>query len=69
LGSFSPSKGNTWLWAGTENDGLWLSQDGGATWQPGGLEGRTIFNLFLDPLQPNRLVAATDVGIFETGFE
>jgi photosystem II stability/assembly factor-like uncharacterized protein len=68
LGSFSPSKGNTWLWAGTENDGLWLSQDGGATWQLGGLEGRTIFNLFLDPLQPNRLVAATNVGIFETGF-
>jgi hypothetical protein len=53
----------TWLWAGTENHGLWLSQDNGATWQFAGLAGRTVFNLFFDPLQSRRLIAATDGGI------
>ena len=52
-----------WLWAGTEGHGLWLSPDHGATWQFAGLAERTVFNLFFDPLQPRRLVAATDRGI------
>jgi photosystem II stability/assembly factor-like uncharacterized protein len=53
-----------WFWAGTEDAGLWLSQNGGSTWHFAGLPGRTIYNLFFDPLRPRRLVAATDVGIF-----
>jgi photosystem II stability/assembly factor-like uncharacterized protein len=52
-----------WLWAGTEGSGVWLSQDGGATWHFAGLAKRTIYNLLFDPLQPRRLVAATDRGI------
>jgi photosystem II stability/assembly factor-like uncharacterized protein len=59
-----------WLWVGTETAGLWLSQDSGATWHFAGLAGaeagtgRTVYNLFFDPGQLQRLVAATDLGIF-----
>ena len=64
LGLFDMSNDDTWFWAGSENDGLWLSRDSGKSWDFGGLPGRTIYNLFFDPLQPNRLIAATDRGIF-----
>jgi hypothetical protein len=53
-----------WLWAGTEGAGLWLSQDLGATWRFAGLPGHSVYNVFFDPLQSRRLVAATDRGIF-----
>jgi photosystem II stability/assembly factor-like uncharacterized protein len=53
-----------WLWAGTEKAGLWLSQDNGAMWHFAGLDGRSIYNVFFDPLVPRRLVAATDQGIY-----
>jgi ligand-binding sensor domain-containing protein len=65
LGRLTTPTGQNWLWAGTEADGLWLSNDAGHTWLFGGLAGRTVYNLLLDPLQPDRLVAATDRGIFE----
>jgi hypothetical protein len=52
-----------WLWASTEEDGLWLSPDRGATWRSGGLAGHTIYNLLLDPLQPDRVIAATERGL------
>ncbi|MCB9106737.1 MAG: hypothetical protein H6633_21205 [Anaerolineales bacterium] len=53
-----------WLWAGTEGAGLWLSQDNGDTWQFAGLPRRTVYTVMFDPLRPDRLVAATDRGIF-----
>lgn len=53
-----------WLWAGTERDGLWLSADGGETWYQAGLPGRTVTAVTIDPRRPDRLVAATDRGIF-----
>ena len=53
-----------WLWAGTEGAGLWLSQNNGDTWQFAGLPRRTVYTVLFDPLQPDRLVAATDRGIF-----
>jgi hypothetical protein len=52
------------LWAGTEGDGLWLSLDNRTTWHFAGLPGRTVYQLFFDPGQSRRLVAATDQGIF-----
>jgi photosystem II stability/assembly factor-like uncharacterized protein len=64
LGRLSLPDGQAWLWAGTEADGLWLSADRGRTWSFGGLPGRSVYNLLLDPQQPERLVAATDHGIF-----
>ena len=64
LGQLSTPDGQTWLWAGTEADGLWLSDDGGHNWLFGGLAGRTVYNLLVDPLQPDSLIAATDRGIF-----
>ena len=58
-----------WLWAGTEGAGLWLSQDNGDTWQFAGLPRRTVYTVLFDPLQPDRLVAATDRGIFAVAVE
>ncbi len=54
------------LWAGTEEMGLWLSRDGGATWRFGGLSGRSLYSLFVDPWRPGRLLAATEQGLFTT---
>jgi hypothetical protein len=55
------------LWAGTEDSGLWLSADAGATWQFGGLDGRSIYALIAVPAdspgEGARLVAATDAGL------
>jgi len=53
-----------WLWAGTEGAGLWVSRDSGASWQFAGLPERSVYNIFFDPLQPRRLIVATDRGIF-----
>jgi hypothetical protein len=54
--------GRPLLWAGTEDSGLWLSGDGGETWQFGGLAGRSVYALIADPVN-DRLVAATDAGL------
>jgi hypothetical protein len=54
----------TWLWAGTEGAGLWLSQDGGQSWHFAGLPEQTVYQLFFNPIQPRQLVAATAQGIF-----
>lgn len=58
-----------WLWAGTEGEGLWLSQDNGDTWQFAGLVERTVYTVVFDPLVPDRLLVATDRGIFAVGVE
>jgi hypothetical protein len=54
----------SWLWAGTEGEGIWLSRDGGATWRFGGLSGRSVPRLLADPARPGWLLAATDAGLF-----
>jgi photosystem II stability/assembly factor-like uncharacterized protein len=64
LGQLAWPDGQVWLWAGTEADGLWLSADNGRTWSFGGLPGYSVYNLLLDPQRLDRLVAATDRGIF-----
>ncbi|MGE0001178.1 MAG: hypothetical protein AB7F50_01510 [Fimbriimonadaceae bacterium] len=57
---------------GWEDDNLWKTEDGGATWtQITGIAGRRIpmapvSALALDPLRPGRLFAGTDIGIFTT---
>jgi photosystem II stability/assembly factor-like uncharacterized protein len=53
-----------WLWAGTELSGLWLSKDQGQSWHFGGLAGQSIYSLQVDLLQPDRLIAATNRGLF-----
>lgn len=60
----APVLAGAWLWAGAESAGLWLSADRGETWRHAGLSGRTVTAIIVDPLQPDRLVAATDRGIF-----
>ena len=64
LGQFTDVAGAAWLWAGTEAGGLWLSADGGQNWLFGGLAGRTVYQLLPDPAQPDRLVTATEQGLF-----
>lgn len=54
------------LWAGTEEMGLWLSLDGGESWQFGGLAGHSIYNVLPDPQQVGGLIAATHLGLFKT---
>ncbi len=56
--------GSDLLWAGTEGAGLWLSEDGGATWQPAGLQEHTVYQALADPNDPQRLLVATEQGIF-----
>lgn len=48
------------LWAGSEDAGLWWSQDDGASWQFGGLAGRSVYAL---TAVGERLIAATDGGL------
>jgi hypothetical protein len=64
VGQLRGPDGAVWLWAGTEGGGLWVSRDGGVTWRFGGLAGRTVYNLLVDPVESERLIAATDVGVF-----
>jgi hypothetical protein len=58
----------TWLWAGTEGAGLWLSRDAGQSWLFGGLNDRSVYSLFVDPLDPVSLIAATDMGVMKTAW-
>ena len=49
-------------------DGVYLSDDLGQTWQyaSGGLAGVTIFEMDVDPTDPQHVVAATSGGLYET---
>lgn len=64
LGELALPDGTSWLWAGTEGAGLWLSDDGGPTWRSGGLAGRGVTRLLADPARPGWLLAASDAGLF-----
>ena len=59
------SQQSRWLWAGSEGNGLWLSRDGGATWQFSGLPQHSIFQLLADPLDAGRVIVATERGIYQ----
>jgi ligand-binding sensor domain-containing protein len=65
----SQETGDTRLWAGTEEAGLWLSQDGGASWEFGGLGGHNVYALLPDASDETRWVAATNKGIFGASSE
>ena len=54
------------LYAGTDYDGVWKSTDSGATWfkSSNGLdEGMIIFNIIVDPKNPNTLYAGLAGGV------
>jgi ligand-binding sensor domain-containing protein len=55
--------GASWLWAGTEGSGLWLSTDDGRSWRYGGLEGHTVYAVH--KASEGNLIAATDGGLLE----
>lgn len=59
LGRISLPNGEL-LWAGSEDAGLWWSQDNGASWRFGGLSGRSVYGLAAIGEQ---LIAATDRGL------
>lgn len=55
----------------TRGIGVLRSDDGGTTWQVTGLmaqtpQGRVVNRLLLDPNNPNKLIAATNIGIYTT---
>lgn len=52
------------FWAGTEEDGVWLSTDGGATWSPRshGLAHKTVYAIVFDPGNSDFMVVGTHGG-------
>jgi len=52
------------FWAGTENDGIWSSSDGGRTWLPAndGLAHRTVYAIVIDAHKPALMFAGTHGG-------
>lgn len=54
----------TMFWAGTEDDGLWRSTDGGNTWSPAhhGFQHRTIYSIVVDDKNPRLMFAGTQGG-------
>lgn len=47
-------------WAGTHRDGVFRSDDGGATWAKSGLDDERIMSLTASPAQPDLLWAGTE---------
>ncbi|MGQ9554336.1 MAG: hypothetical protein ACUVWR_09510 [Anaerolineae bacterium] len=47
---------------GTEQGGVWLSRDEGSTWQPWGLQGRSVYALI--EARPGLILAGTDDGLY-----
>lgn len=46
--------------------GVWKSTNGGTTFSPLGLSGKLVVDMIMDPLDPNKLVAITNTGIYKT---
>jgi photosystem II stability/assembly factor-like uncharacterized protein len=48
-------------WAGTEDDGVWLSTDGGESWSPRnqGLGQKTVYTIVLDKAEPGFMMLGT----------
>ncbi|MBW3554096.1 MAG: hypothetical protein KY466_11320 [Gemmatimonadetes bacterium] len=47
-------------WCGTRRGGVFRSDDGGASWEPVGLEGRLIMSLAASPAEPGLVWAGTE---------
>ena len=47
------------IYAGTKEQGVWRSNDGGLTWQLSGLEGQSIKSLAISPHNSNIMYAGT----------
>ena len=56
---FAPSNADI-AYLGSSGAGVYRSGDGGATWGAAGLSGQTIWNLAVDPTNPNLVYAATN---------
>ena len=69
MGVVEPSEDRAIFWIGTESAGLWYSADGGRTFQHSGLTGRSVFRLAADPAASERLLAATDDGLYQLIFD
>jgi photosystem II stability/assembly factor-like uncharacterized protein len=59
------------FWGGTYSIGVWVTTDGGGTWNPTGLTlavalNRTVRRLAMHPKNPQILLAATSAGLFRT---
>jgi photosystem II stability/assembly factor-like uncharacterized protein len=66
---FAPSNPQT-VYLGTSGAGIYKSTDGGAHWNASGLAGFTVWGLAVDPDDPNRLYAATNVnGVVKTSLD
>ena len=55
------------LYAGTEHHGLCRSTDGGARWQPWGLDGKSVYDILVD--RSGEIWLGTDGGIFRQAEE
>ena len=51
--------GRSTVWAGTQADGVWRSDDRGCTWRRAGLDAVTVKSLAVDPRDPQVVVAGT----------
>lgn len=47
------------IYAGTEGQGVLLSEDGGISWKPCGMEGQTVKSLAVSPHDPKTIYAGT----------
>ncbi len=52
-------QGGTSVWAGTQGEGVWTSDDRGLNWRPSGLEGKDVKALAVSPHDPRLIFAGT----------
>lgn len=50
----------TKVYAGTQGDGILVSNDRGETWQAGGMQGKVVKSIAVSPHDPQRLFAGTN---------
>jgi hypothetical protein len=51
--------GDKRVWAGTQGDGIWISEDAGRTWQASGLQGKIVKALAVSPHDSRVVFAGT----------
>ncbi len=51
--------GGASVWAGTQGEGVWMSDDRGQTWRPCGLQGKVVKALAVSPHDPQHVFAGT----------
>ena len=59
----------TTIYAGTIQDGVFKSTDGGDSWMNIGLVNLAIYNLAIDPLNFTAIYAGTNDGVFKLSVE